>query len=55
MFGSEKITEIRYIKIHRVQQKLVLEGKFIALFVYNRGKCQAKNPVTFLEKLEIEE
>lgn len=54
MFGSKNITEIWYIKIHRVQQKLVLEGKFIALFAYSRGKCQAKNPVTFLEKSEIE-
>ena len=35
MIRNEKITEIWYIKIHRVQKKLVLEGNFIALFVYN--------------------
>lgn len=50
-----KITKIWNIKIHRVQQKLVLKGKFIALYVYIRKKCRAKDPITFLKKLEIAE
>lgn len=41
-------------KIHKVQQKLVLEGKCIALYVYIRKKCRAEDPIIFLKKSAID-